>query len=92
MEDRVNQQSEALSRAVTRLCKDGRYSGQIEALGPASAPLSRLKRKYRCQMLLKGKKWNLLHELTERVVEIMERKHSLPGVKLVVDVDPINML
>jgi primosomal protein N' (replication factor Y) (superfamily II helicase) len=91
-ESRVNQRSEALGRAVTRLCKDKRYSGQIEALGPASAPLSRLKGRYRCQMLLKGKKWNLLHELAGRVVEIMEKDHPLPGVKLIVDVDPVNML
>jgi primosomal protein N' (replication factor Y) (superfamily II helicase) len=91
-ESRVNQRTEELGKIAARLCKDKRYSGQIEVLGPASAPLSRLKGKHRCQMLLKGRNWNLLHELTERIVEKMERDHLLPGVKLIVDVDPVNML
>jgi len=91
-ESRVKQQAEDLGKTATRLLKDKRYSGQIEALGPASAPLSRLKGKHRCQMLLKGKKWHLLHELTERILEKMEKDHPLSGVKLTVDVDPVNML
>jgi len=91
-ESRVKRHAEDLGKIAIRLLKDKRYSGQIEALGPASAPLSRLKGKHRCQMLLKGKNWNLLHEFTERILEKMEKDHPLSGVKLTVDVDPVNML
>jgi primosomal protein N' (replication factor Y) len=91
-ENRVQEQAENLGQIASRFLKDKRYSGQIEVLGPASAPLSRLKGKHRHQMLLKGKKWNLLHEFTDRILQKMEKDHPLAGVKLTVDVDPVNML
>jgi primosomal protein N' (replication factor Y) len=91
-EDRVRRQAEDLAKTVNRLLKDKRYSEQIEALGPAAAPLSRLKGKHRYQMLLKGKKWQLLHEFAERILSKAEQDRLLSGVKLTVDVDPVNML
>jgi primosomal protein N' (replication factor Y) (superfamily II helicase) len=91
-EARVRRQAGNLKRIVGRLLEEKKYGEQIEALGPAAAPLSRLKGKHRLQMLLKGKKWRLLHELAERTLAEMEREHPLPGVKLIVDVDPVNML
>jgi hypothetical protein len=42
-------------------------------------------------MLLKGKKWSLLHHFTEQVLEKADEV-SIPGVKLIIDVDPVNML
>ncbi len=92
MEARVKRQAEDLEKIVSRLLKDKRYSEQIEALGPASAPLARLRGKHRFQMLLKGKKWQLLHEFVERVLRKIEQAPLLSGVKLIVDVDPVNML
>ena len=92
VEAQVKRQAGNMEKVVERFLKDRRYSEQIEALGPAAAPLSRLKGKHRFQMLLKGKKWQLLHEFTERVLAGMEQAHPLPGVKLIVDVDPVNML
>jgi primosomal protein N' (replication factor Y) len=92
VETRVKGQAEDLGKIVNRLLKDKRYSDQIEALGPASAPLSRLKGKHRFQMLLKARKWQLLHEFAERIVAKMDRDHLLAGIKLIVDVDPVNML
>ena len=91
-EARVKRQAEDLAKMVNRLFKDKRYSEQIEALGPAAAPLSRLKGKHRYQMLLKGKKWQLLHEFAERILAKTDQDHLLSGVKLIVDVDPVNML
>jgi len=92
VEARVKRQAGELERIVNRLLGDKRYSGQIEALGPASAPLSRLKGKHRVQMLLKAGKWQLLHEFAERILAEMERGQLISGVKLIVDVDPVNML
>jgi primosomal protein N' (replication factor Y) len=92
VEAQVKRQAGNMEKVVERFLKDRRYSEQVEALGPAAAPLSRLKGKHRFQMLLKGKKWQLLHEFTERVLAGMEQAHPLPGVKLIVDVDPVNML
>lgn len=91
-EGRVKQRSLELDQTVRTFLKDREFSGRVEALGPVSAPLSRLKGKYRCQMLLKGNRWGLLHEFAERLVQKMEADHPLSGVKLIIDVDPVNML
>jgi primosomal protein N' (replication factor Y) len=63
----------------------------VEVLGPTLAPLARLKGKCRYQMLLKGRKWSILHQFAEQVLEETEEV-SIPGVKLIIDVDPVNML
>jgi primosomal protein N' (replication factor Y) len=91
-ESRVRRQAGNLEGTAARFLREKRYSGQVEALGPAEAPLSRLKGKHRFQMLLKGKNWQLLHEFAERLLAEMESAHPLPGVKLIIDVDPVNML
>jgi primosomal protein N' (replication factor Y) len=61
-------------------------------LGPSAAPLARLKGKTRYQILLKGKKWSALHDFTAKVLAQAEKEISFAGVKLTVDVDPVNML
>jgi primosomal protein N' (replication factor Y) len=81
-----------MGQMVCRVLHQGkRFQGQVEVLGPTLAPLARLKGKYRCQMLLKGKKWSILHHFAEQVLE-KAAEVSLPGVKLIIDVDPVNML
>jgi primosomal protein N' (replication factor Y) len=75
------------------MVKEGKkFAGQVEALGPSMAPLARLRGKFRCQMLLKGKKWSSLHDFVEQLLQKIEAEISIPGVKLIVDVDPIYML
>ena len=74
------------------LPKEKKFQGQIEVLGPTMAPLARLKGKNRYQILLKGKRWSVLHAFTEKVLAQAEKEISFAGVKLMVDVDPVNML
>ena len=81
-----------IEQIVCRILDQGKkFQGHVEVLGPTLAPLARLKGKCRCQMLLKGKKWSILHHFAERVLE-KAAEVSLPGVKLIIDVDPVNML
>ncbi len=68
------------------------FGPDLEMLGPAKCPLARLKGKCRWQILLKGKRWGPLHALAERVLQRVEEEVSLTGVRLIIDVDPINML
>jgi len=68
-----------------------KYAEQIEVLGPAPAPLSYLRGKHRYHILLKGQNWSRLHNFSQEVLQQQE-KISIPGVRLIVDVDPINML
>jgi len=72
--------------------QEKRFPGEVEVLGPTMAPLAKLKGKCRCQILFKGMRWPILHDFTERVLKKAEEEISLPGVKLIVDVDPLNML
>ncbi len=65
---------------------------KVSLLGPAPAPLARIRRQYRWQLLLKGNTINSLHE-----VAIFSREHPpapvrAGKVKLFIDVDPENML
>ena len=81
-----------MEQIVSRILhQEKRFQGHVEVLGPTLAPLARLKGKCRCQMLLKGRKWSILHHFTEQILEKADEV-SIPGVNLFIDVDPVNML
>lgn len=64
----------------------------ISVLGPSPAPLSRLRNKYRWQLLLKGANVEKLHTLCARLAQHQSTIAGSNSVKLSVDVDPENML
>lgn len=68
-----------------------KFEEQIEVLGPAPAPLSHLRGKHRYHILLKGQNWSRLHNFCQEIFQQQE-KIAISGVRLIVDVDPINML
>jgi len=63
----------------------------IRVLGPAAAPLARLKREYRFQFLLKSPRRALLNGILAECLAFSERK-KIPGRALWLDVDPVNLL
>ncbi len=64
---------------------ENKIAGKI--LGPVSAPIFRLKRKYRIRLLIRGSKTLKLQNSLS--IAIPNYKFQ-PGIKLSVDVDPIN--
>jgi primosomal protein N' (replication factor Y) len=56
-------------------------------LGPVNAPIFRLKKKYRIRLLIRGAK---TLKLQNSLATIIPNYKFLPGIKLSVDVDPIN--
>ncbi len=63
----------------------------IRVLGPAEAPVPRLKNEYRYQLLIKAASRTKLHELLTGIRHAaLERKW--PATALVIDVDPISLL
>ena len=68
------------------------YQKEIQVLGPVAAPLARIKKQYRWQLLLKGLKVGPLHGLSWAVRDAAERELRHHGVRMVVDVDPVDML
>ncbi len=62
-----------------------KINGKI--LGPVSAPIFRLKRKYRVRLLIRGPK---TLKLQNSLALLIPKYKFLPGIKLSVDVDPIS--
>jgi primosomal protein N' (replication factor Y) len=65
----------------------------VTLLGPAPAALAKLNNRYRWHLLLKAPNARRLHEVIERSLQAL-RQAAIPrhGVRLMVDVDPVNLL
>ena len=61
----------------------------VEVLGPAPAPIHKLRNRYRWQLLLKGKRISPLLELASQARDLAPRSRNL---RLHIDVDPYSML
>jgi len=68
----------------------GKESQGVKVLGPAAAPLARLKREYRFQFLLKAPKRSQLTRILSELLAFSEQK-ELPQKALLVDVDPLSL-
>ena len=64
---------------------------QIQLLGPSEAPISRLKGKYRWQILIKSRNVSLLQKLLNEIERSSRRMLQSDGVHLILDVDPYQM-
>ena len=64
---------------------ENKFSGKI--LGPVSAPVFRIKKKYRIRLLIRGAK---TLKLQNSLAAAIPNYKFQPGIKLSVDVDPIN--
>jgi len=60
---------------------------QINVLGPVLAPITKIRRNYRCRILIRAPK-NLF--IQKYLSESLNKIKILPGIKLEVDVDPVN--
>lgn len=89
-EQATREAAEALAEHATREATASGARESIQILGPAPAPLARLRGRYRYQLLLKGAK----SESLDRVVrEVAARGTQLrKGLRAVVDVNPGSML
>ena len=74
------------------LAKWPKRGKEIQVLGPVEAPISKLKGKHRWQILLKSGNSSLLHHLLSKIESIAKRDLQSSGVRLILDVDPYQML
>jgi primosomal protein N' (replication factor Y) len=63
---------------------------EIEILGPAAAPIAKLRNQYRFQMLLKSAQSNLLNQFVRKLNG--DLKWIPKQAKVTVDIDPLNLL
>lgn len=67
----------------------GRILEEVEVLGPAPAPIEKLRGRYRWQILLKGSKGSPLLEFAEKARQILPPSRT---ARIYITVDPYNML
>jgi primosomal protein N' (replication factor Y) (superfamily II helicase) len=63
----------------------------LRILGPATAPLARLKKEHRFQFLLKSPKRSLMTKVLSGAMSYADAK-EIPQTAILVDVDPLNLL
>ena len=84
-EDKVARGARDLARALRR----EKPKAPLEILGPAPAPIARLRSRYRWQILLKGRSRPALLAMARRASALVPRGRAF---RIHVDVDPHNML
>ena len=62
---------------------------RVNILGPVVAPIAKLKKKYRCRILIRYPR-NLF--IQKYLSHSLNKIKSVSGIKLEVDVDPINFV
>jgi primosomal protein N' (replication factor Y) len=70
-----------------------RQAEGVTILGPAPAVLAKLKNRYRWHLLVKAPTTRRLHEVIEQGFRALKQA-AIPhnGVRLAIDVDPVNLL
>ncbi len=88
---RSEKQEEALrmSGEIAELLKEEKEGVRI--LGPAEAPVPRVNKEFRYQMLVKAGQRKRLADILE-LIRIRATERNWPATALVIDVDPLNLL
>ena len=86
----VERQAQTLAAKLRQLqARAAKFREQIEVLGPAPAPIEKLRNRFRWQLLLKGKQSSALLDFARHALELAPKTRN---VRLHVDVDPYSML
>ena len=88
-----DRQLDAAVRAARQVQEffQARRAPEVKVLGPAPAPLARLKKEYRFQFLLKSPERRALQEALRGALAYAREK-EIPAGSILVDVDPISLL
>ena len=94
---RDQRQTEAVAQGIGENCRALQrrtkvFSSSIEILGPIVAPVPKISKRYRWQILLKGSNVKTLHHFVHKT--LFEERSLIRNkrVKIVVDVDPVYMM
>lgn len=79
---------EKLKALVKELARSDKPDRKVHIIGPAEAPISKIKGRFRWHLLLKGEDTGTLHRLTRDILS----KATRIGLDIKVDVDPVNFM
>jgi primosomal protein N' (replication factor Y) len=79
--------SSMLKRKVKFAKQDG-----VEVLGPAPAPLPKIRNQYRWQLLLRTKSVSKANDIIKKMLEAEKDAKSQKAVRITINVDPMDML
>lgn len=65
---------------------------QIEFLGPAEAPISMIRKRYRYHIILKGNSLDCLREAAQYGKKFMNLSRKSKTLRILIDVEPLNVL
>jgi len=94
----IESEIETLGESTTRKLKQALSPlisslNGVELIGPSRAALYRIKNKYRWHLLLRARSARTLQSLLDRLKDHRDLKTLFSGkVKLIIDVDPINLM
>ena len=88
---RSEKQEEALRMSAELGHLSDAAAGAVKVMGPAEAPVPRLKTEFRYQFLIKAASRKALNELL-RGVQRFALEQKWPATALVIDVDPLSLL
>ncbi len=94
-EGQVQRSAESLATILRRIAGEGRGGSRtapISILGPVPAPISKLRGRYRWHLLLRGQDPGPLHDWASAGIQAWSKKRPLAGIRLEIDVDPLQML
>jgi primosomal protein N' (replication factor Y) len=67
-------------------------SAELRVLGPAPAPIERIKRRYRWQVLVKSRQLRTMRSVLARMRAEIGPYADRQQVSLAIDIDPVRML
>lgn len=88
--DRDPTRAATLARDVGEFL-DSLRSNAVRILGPAPAPLERIKRVHRHQLLIKSSSRATLHHMLDQLQAYIEEK-KIGATRVIIDVDPVSLL
>lgn len=88
LEEKVIRCAHELGTYARQLCHTKNLQHEITIIGPAEAPIARIKGRYRWQMLMMGPKVSTLHAFTRRILADAGKWKSM----LRVDIDPLGFM
>ncbi|MBW2505691.1 MAG: primosomal protein N' [Deltaproteobacteria bacterium] len=92
IEGKENTNVQDVATRLAVLARRFQKDSEPEILGPAQAPLTRIRDKYRWQLLLKGSKLGMLHTFLHNLEGEISALSKAGTVKIIIDVDPEYMM